>query len=118
MAQMMQTPTGPARSATRAGPPEHVVTRFRQSAYWPGWGGDADPSAQYRTMDMIKNLLDDLHQSEQIRAGNDERLMTELTITGVHMHHNLAIIEKGLNTEQGAPEWLRGIDHASAYADK
>ena len=88
------------------------------SAYWPGWGGDADPSAQYRTMDMIKDLLDDLHQSEQIRAGDDKRSTTELTVTGVHVHHNLAIIDKGLNTEQGAPEWLRGIDHASAYADK
>ncbi|BBY26353.1 class I SAM-dependent methyltransferase [Mycolicibacterium sediminis] len=87
------------------------------SAYWPGWGGDPDPSAQYRTMDMVKNLLDDLHHNEQIRNGNDERSTTELTVTGVHVHHNLAIIEKGRNTEQGAPEWLRGIDHASAYTE-
>ena len=87
------------------------------SAYWPGWGGDADPSAQYRTMEMVKNLLDDLHHNEQIRNGNDERSSTELTVTGVHVHHNLAIIEKGRNTEQGAPEWLRGIDHASAYTE-
>jgi demethylmacrocin O-methyltransferase len=87
------------------------------SAYWPGWGGDPDPSAQYRTMEMVKNLLDDLHHNEQIRNGNDERSTTELTVTGVHVHHNLAIVDKGRNTEQGAPEWLRGIDHASAYSE-
>jgi demethylmacrocin O-methyltransferase len=87
------------------------------SAYWPGWGGDPDPSAQYRSMEMIKNLLDDVHHNEQIRDGNDERSMTELMVTGVHVHHNLAVIEKGLNTEQGAPEWLRTIDHTSAYND-
>jgi len=87
------------------------------SAYWPSWGGDADPTAQYRTMEMIKNLLDDLHHSEQIRDANDEPSMTESTVTGVHVHHNLAVIEKGLNTEQGAPEWLRTIDHARAYTD-
>jgi hypothetical protein len=88
------------------------------SSYWPGWGGDADPSAQYRSMELIKNLLDGLHHSEQMRNGSDEPSTTELTVTGVHVHHNLAIIEKGLNTEQGAPEWLRTIDHASAYTDE
>jgi hypothetical protein len=88
------------------------------SSYWPGWGGDADPSAQYRSMELIKNLLDGLHHSEQMRNGSNEPSTTELTVTGVHVHHNLAIIEKGLNTEQGAPEWLRTIDHASAYADE
>lgn len=87
------------------------------SAYWPGWGGDPDPSAQYRTMEMVKNLLDDLHHNEQIRSGGDDRSTTELTVTGVHVHHNVAVIDKGRNTEQGAPEWLRGIDHASAYTE-
>jgi hypothetical protein len=71
-----------------------------------------------RSMEMIKSLLDDLHHSEQIRDGDDERSMTELTVTGVHVHHNLAVIEKGLNTEQGAPEWLRTIDHSGAYSDE
>jgi len=61
--------------------------------------------------------LDYLHHSEQIRDAEDERSLTESTVTGVHVHHNLAVIEKGLNTEQGAPEWLRTIDHASAYTD-
>lgn len=88
------------------------------SSYWPDWGGDADPSAQYRSMEMLKNMLDGLHHNEQIRDGNDGRSMAELMVTGVHVHHNLAVIEKGLNTEQGAPEWLRTIDHSTAYVDE
>lgn len=88
------------------------------TAYWPRWGGDADPSAQYRSMAMIKSLLDGLHHQEQIRNGNDEPSMTELMVTGVHVHHNLAVIEKGLNTEHGAPAWWRMGDHSRFYLDK
>jgi hypothetical protein len=88
------------------------------TAYWPNWGGEADPSAQYKSMAMIKSLLDGLHHQEQIRSGNDERSMTELMVTGVHVHHNFALIEKGLNTEQGAPGQLRTADHSRAYLDK
>jgi len=39
-----------------------------------------------------------------------------LMVTGVHLHHSLAVIEKGLNTEQGLPEWLRGTDYSRMYA--
>ena len=51
-------------------------------------------------------LLDALNHQEQIRNGNDGPSMTELTVTAVHLHHNLALIEKGLNTEQTAPGWI------------
>ncbi|GLP81488.1 hypothetical protein TUM20984_29080 [Mycobacterium antarcticum] len=88
------------------------------SSCWPDWGGDRDPSAQYMSMELIKTMLDGLHQSEQIRTGDDQPSKTDLAITGVHVHHNLAIIEKGLNTEQGAPEWLRDINHASSCTDE
>ena len=87
------------------------------SSYWPTWGGDSDPSAQYRSMEMIKDLLDGLHHSEQIRDDHAAVSATESTVTGVHVHHNLAVIEKGLNTEQGAPKWLRTLDHARSYSD-
>jgi hypothetical protein len=88
------------------------------TAYWPSWGGDPDPSAQYRSIELIKNLVDGLHHQEQIRNGNGQPSMTESTITGMHLYHNLALIEKGLNTEQGAPEWLKAFDHTHAYTDK
>ena len=87
------------------------------TAYWPTWGGDPDPSAQYKTITMIKDLLDGLHHQEQIRSADDQPTATESTITGVHVYHNLALIEKGLNTEQGAPEWLKAFDHTEAYTD-
>lgn len=54
-------------------------------------------------MAMVKNLLDGLNYQEQMRGGDHQPSMTELTVTGVHVHHNLAFIEKGLNTEPGAP---------------
>jgi demethylmacrocin O-methyltransferase len=88
------------------------------TAYWPSWGGDPDPSAQYRSIELVKNLVDGLHHQEQIRNGNGQPSMTELTITGMHLYHNLALIEKGLNTEQGAPEWLKTFDHTHSYTDK
>jgi len=65
---------------------------------------------------MIKSLLDGLNHQQQIRDGNQAPSMTELMVTGVHLHHSLAVIEKGLNTEQGLPEWLRGTDYSRMYA--
>lgn len=76
------------------------------SSYWPGCGGNADPSAQGTSMAMVKTLLDGLNHQEQIRDADRQPSVTELTVTAVHVHHGLALIEKGLNTEQGAPiEW-------------
>ncbi len=88
-------------------------------AYWPRWGADPDPSAQYRSIRMIQDLIDGLHHQEQIRNGNDHQpSMTELTVTGVHAYHNLVLIEKGLNTEQGSPEWVKKLDRSRSYSDK
>lgn len=110
----------------------HILTSFRAlfphvrpggiyviedllTAYWPSWGGDPDPSAQYQTMVMVKDLLDGLHHQEQIRASDQGPSVTELAVTGVHVHHNMALIEKGINTEQGGPAWLRATDHSRMY---
>lgn len=87
------------------------------TSYWPHWGGDPDPSAQYRTMVMLKDLLDGLHHQEKIQTADYAPSTTELTVTGVHVHHNMALIEKGLNTEQGGPAGLRSIDHSRTYAN-
>lgn len=87
------------------------------TAYWPTWGGDPDPAAQYKSITMLKDLLDGLHHQERIRDGGAQPTTTESTITGLHLYHNLALIEKGLNTEQGAPEWLKAFDHTEAYTD-
>lgn len=54
-------------------------------------------------MAMIQSLLDGLNHQERMRDGNQEPSMTELTVTGFHPRHNLAVIEKGVNTEEGTP---------------
>jgi MycE methyltransferase N-terminal len=87
------------------------------TAYWPAWGGATDPAAQYKSIEFIKSLVDGLHHSEQIRDGNGGPSMTESTVTGMHLYHNLALIEKGVNTEQGGPEWLKRFDHTAAYTE-
>lgn len=87
-------------------------------AYWPGWGGGTDPSAQYRSIEMIKNLLDGLHHREQIGSGDNQPSMTESLVTGVHAYHNLVLIEKGVNTEQGSPEWLKTLDRSHWSPDQ
>lgn len=103
---------------------EHVVTSFRAlfphvrpgglyviedvlTAYWPGWGGHdgVQPSTTGTSIGLVKLLIDGLHHQE--RSGNGiHPTWTDLTVTAVHVHHNLVVIEKGLNTEQGAPAWV------------
>jgi hypothetical protein len=39
-------------------------------------------------------------------------------VTDVHVHHNFALIEKGLNIEQVRPGWLRTVDHSRTYVDE
>ena len=87
------------------------------TAYWPSWGGATDPAAQYKSIEFIKSLVDGLHHSEQIRDSDDKPSMTESTVAGMHLYHNLALIEKGVNTEQGGPEWLKRFDHTVSYTE-
>lgn len=103
---------------------QHVITSFHalfphvrpgglyviedvQTAYWPGWGGRegaAAPAESTTTsIDMVKALIDGLHHQERTAHSPTA---TDLTVTGVHLHHNLVVIEKGRNTEQGAPDWV------------
>jgi demethylmacrocin O-methyltransferase len=88
------------------------------TAYWPNWGGEADPSAQYKSMAMIKSLLDGLHHQEQIRHGNHEPSMTDLIVTGVQAHQKFALNEEGLNTGQRAPGWPHAVSHSTMCVDK
>ncbi|MEU0074306.1 hypothetical protein ABZ027_32930 [Streptomyces sp. NPDC006332] len=82
------------------------VIEDMQSSYWPGWGGSTDLNASATSMGFVKTLLDGVNHREQIRTADRSPSETELTVTGVHVHHNLAVIEKGVNTEQGTPAWV------------
>jgi hypothetical protein len=82
-------------------------------SYWPGWGGSsADLNSPATTAGFVKTLLDGLNHQHITRAGEYEPTLTDRTVSAVHMHHNIAFMEKGLNTERGAPEWVRNADSA------
>ncbi|GGN33637.1 class I SAM-dependent methyltransferase [Streptomyces fuscichromogenes] len=115
----------------------HVLTSFRtllphvrpgglyviedvQTAYWPGWGGnDSDLDDPGTSMGLVKGLLDGLnHQERRPAADAAGPSYTDRNIAGVHVHHNLVVIEKAVNAEQGAPSWVpRDTDPESWYTD-
>ncbi|MFI0982678.1 hypothetical protein ACH4SP_37420 [Streptomyces sp. NPDC021093] len=93
------------------------VIEDTQTAYWPGWGGDAtDLNAPRTSMGMVKGLLDGLNHQERPAGENSDLSYTDRNISGVHVHHNLVVIEKAVNAEQGAPSWVpRDVDPESWY---
>lgn len=66
-----------------------------QTSYWPSYGGG--PSGPGTTMGLIGALLDGLHHKEYGKAPS----YTDAHVTGVHVYHNIAFIEKGFNDEPG-----------------
>jgi demethylmacrocin O-methyltransferase len=97
------------------------VIEDTQTAYWPGWGGNAtDLNDPGTSMGLVKTLLDGLNHQERRPDGGSGKTpsYTDRNIAGVHAHHNLTVIEKAVNAEQGAPSWVpRDIDPESWYTD-
>ncbi|MFE0021516.1 class I SAM-dependent methyltransferase [Amycolatopsis sp. NPDC059021] len=79
-----------------------------QSSYWPGWNGGRtgldDPGT---TTGFLKGLLDGLHHAEHADPPGRVKADTDDSVTGMHVYHNIAFLEKGINSEQGAPSWIR-----------
>ncbi|MFE3638938.1 class I SAM-dependent methyltransferase [Streptomyces sp. NPDC059168] len=116
---------------------EHVLTSFEalfphlrpgglyvvedtQTAYWTGWGGnDRDLNDPTTSMGFVKALVDGLNHQERIPAQDgpvSPATRWERGIGAVHVHHNLVVVEKRVNTEQGAPAWVpRDVDPRSWY---
>lgn len=102
---------------------EHVIASFRalfpllrtgglyvvedvQTSYWPGWGGDPhDLTSPGTSMGFFKDLADGVNHQESAvpRPGGGP---FDRWVTGVHFHHNLVVVEKGYNSEQGSPSWV------------
>jgi demethylmacrocin O-methyltransferase len=83
------------------------------ASYWPGWGGSStDLNTPGTVVGFVKTLLDGLNHQQHIREGEYEPTLTDRTVSGVSMHHNIAFIEKGLNTERGAPAWVTNAKSA------
>lgn len=108
---------------------EHVLTSFHAlwpfvrsggwyviedlwTSYLPGYGGDAADLNRSDTMlGLLKGLIDDLHHEERDRTPGLDPSGTEAGLVGMHIYHNLAFLEKGVNAEGGIPRWMPRAPH-------
>ena len=78
-----------------------------QTAYWPGYGGDDQDLVNADTsIRMLKALVDGLNHQELPTSHGKVPSYTDQHVVGLHFYHNLAVIEKGFNTEDGAPSFI------------
>jgi 8-demethyl-8-alpha-L-rhamnosyltetracenomycin-C 2'-O-methyltransferase len=105
--------------------PAHIITSFHslfpklrpgglyiiedlQTSYWPYWGGNANEFDDPNTsVGFLKSLVDGLNHEELPETSGRVSLYTDSQIRSLHFHHNLVVIEKGSNSEGGAPTWIR-----------
>lgn len=86
------------------------------TAFVPGFGGAEDPADYHATsVGLLKALVDVLQHEEQPQGGAyaDPAVGDEARtgVTGLHVYHNIAFLEKGRNEEGGVPSWVpRSID--------
>ncbi|RAY12701.1 class I SAM-dependent methyltransferase [Actinomadura craniellae] len=108
---------------------DHVHTSFRalfpyvrtgglyvvedlQTAYFSDFGGSSGGVAEPHTsIGLLKALLDDVHFQEHATEDGAEPNLTQSTVTGLHVYHNIAFVEKGVNGEDTLPAWM----HADAW---
>ncbi|GHF28284.1 class I SAM-dependent methyltransferase [Streptomyces morookaense] len=82
------------------------------TSYLPGYGGDdRDLNAPHTMMGLLKSLIDDLHHEERESAPDRALSQTEAFLTGMHVYHNIAFLEKGVNAEGGIPRWMPRAPH-------
>lgn len=82
------------------------------TSYLPGYGGDdRDLNAPHTMIGLLKSLIDDLHHEERDRAEGTSPTQTEAFLTGMHVYHNIAFLEKGVNAEGGIPRWMPRAPH-------
>ena len=78
-----------------------------QTAYWPGYGGDDQDLVNADTsIRMLKGLVDGLNYQELPESNGKTPSYTDRHVVGLHFYHNLAVIEKGLNVEDGIPAFI------------
>jgi hypothetical protein len=108
---------------------QHVITAFHQlfphlnagglyfiedlqTSYWPAFGGDLeDRAAPMITTGFLKTLIDGLQHQEFLRPPDYEPSTLDRTVSGLHVHHAFAVVEKGANTEPSSKgNWMRYLD--------
>jgi hypothetical protein len=114
---------------------EHVKTSFRclfpfvrpgglyvvedcQTAYWPGYGGDdRDLINADTSIGMLKRLVDGLNHQEILSGAEDPPSYTDRNVVGMCFYHGLAIVEKGVNTEERAPSFISGLKYSGGAVE-
>jgi len=73
------------------------------TSYAPGYGGtDQRSAASGTSIGLLKTLADGIHYEENTGASED----TDDQVVGLHVYHNIAFVEKGVNAEGGIPLWV------------
>jgi demethylmacrocin O-methyltransferase len=73
-----------------------------QTAYWPGYGGEThDLTTTTTSIGLLKGLVDGLNHREITPATDPS--YSDQHVVGLHFYHNLAVIEKAINAEEGTP---------------
>ncbi|MCK2243753.1 MULTISPECIES: class I SAM-dependent methyltransferase [unclassified Crossiella] len=79
-----------------------------QTSYWPRFGGTSeDFTSPHTSLGFLKTLVDGLNHEEVLTSSPRDRAPTDRSVRSLHFHHNLAVIEKGVNLEGGGPDWVR-----------
>lgn len=77
------------------------------TTYVPGFGGDAGKVGGPKTsIGLLKSLVDGINHEEH--SGETAKRPSEIEsgVVGVHIYHNIAFIEKGINAEGGIPAFV------------
>lgn len=69
-----------------------------QTSYWPEWQGSDDLQDRSTSMALVKDLVDGLNYEEFVDEAYAPTY-TDLHVTEVHCYHNLAFVQKGVNSE-------------------
>ncbi|MEV6229247.1 class I SAM-dependent methyltransferase [Saccharopolyspora shandongensis] len=88
-------------------PGGYYVIEDLQTSYWPGCGGDdADLTNASTSVGRLKELVDGLNHMEIPGRSNDGSSYSDRNVIGLHFYHNLAVVEKGMNAEDGIPAFI------------
>lgn len=103
---------------------EHIITSFNTlfpllrpggfyviedlwTTYQPVFGGqDTAVAGPETSLGLLKSLADALHYQERSDSRHEKPGPIEGRLTGLHLYHNIAFLEKGRNAEGGVPEWI------------
>ncbi|GAA3861874.1 class I SAM-dependent methyltransferase [Saccharothrix violaceirubra] len=75
------------------------------TSYCAGYGGDEDgPAGDGTSIGLLKRVAEGIQYRQRPGAGDPTYL--ERHVVGLHVYHNIAFLEKGVNDEGGVPAWV------------